>query len=98
MYQLIVILFVLLVFFLPLGLLIFYKREIPEKNLPIWFRIWLVLTSFTPITLASFLYILFRKKEYGSEVKFKFNEETRKFAKMMVFVSIVLILIANALR
>ena len=87
-WQIILILVVILLLFLFPFLLIFYKRNEPEHNLPIWAKLLLIIPSLTWVGIITSLYILLRKKDFGKNKTYKFNSSTRNYAIFLLIMSI----------
>ncbi|TYB78608.1 hypothetical protein [Bizionia myxarmorum] len=87
-FQIILIVVMLIALLVFPFLLIFYKRNDPEHNLPIWIKIVLVIPSFTWVGILTSLYILFRKKDFNSVKAYKFSKSTRNYAIFLFVMSL----------
>lgn len=88
-WQIIIIVITIILLFVFPFLLIFYRRNEPEHNLPIWIKLLLVIPSLTWIGIITSLYILTRKKIFDNSKMYKFNKSTRDFAIFLLVLSII---------
>jgi len=86
-WQIFLISIILLVFILPILMLLFYKRNEPEHDLPVIAKLLLIINSLSGIGIILSLYILFRKKNYNGIRMHKFNKSMHVYAYIMLIIS-----------
>ncbi len=91
----------LLLFFIFPLYLVFYKRNEPEHQIPLFVKILLIFPSITWVGLIISLYIIYRKKGEGEFKKHKFNKSARSFGRFLLIFSITcvsLLIIYNLVK
>ncbi len=91
----------LLLFFIFPLYLVFYKRNEPEHQIPLFAKILLIFPSITWVGIVISLYIIYRKKGEGENKKRKFNKSTRDFGRFLLIFSIIcvsLLIIYNLIK
>ncbi len=100
-WQILLLIFAIILLFVSPFYLIFYKRSEKEHSIPIFSKILLIIPSFTWIGVVIGIYIKFRKKNYSGNKTYKFDKSTRSYATFLIalsIISVILYLVAKGVK